>query len=148
MQEGRPAAGSSVAPPAVEAPPPEAEAWPAWPAVEGVASSGSLAPPVPPASDVAEQDPEHFWNAQVDHDAFWNAQSPNFEHWQALHGFTTAAAMASQHADSGKQSRATAASWKQCVPPWPPWLGSADGIGSHSLPWKIDKAMSSGRLNI
>ena len=102
MQEGRPAAGSSVAPPAVEAPPPEAEAWPAWPAVEGVASSGSLAPPVPPASDVAEQDPEHFWNAQVDHDAFWNAQSPNFEHWQALHGFTTAAAMASQHADSGK----------------------------------------------
>ena len=145
MQEGRPAAGSSVAPPAVEAPPPEAEAWPAWPAVEGVASSGSLAPPVPPASDVAEQDPEHFWNAQVDHDAFWNAQSPNFEHWQALHGFTTAAAMASQQQP---WPSATAASWKQCVPPWPPWLGSADGIGSHSLPWKIDKAMSSGRLNI
>ena len=148
MQEGRPAAGSSVAPPAVEAPPPEAEAWPAWPAVEGVASSGSLAPPVPPASDVAEQDPDAFWNAQVDHDAFWNGQSPNFEHWQALESWRQDPAGEAACLAQVYWSRATAASWKQCVPPCPPWLGSADGIGSHSLPWKIDKAMSSGRLNI
>ena len=71
-----------------------------------------------------------------DPNGMWDDHSPDCQHWESM--------------EAWRQDPEGEAAWEELVEwgkrnPYNPNQGSS---GSHSLPWKIDKAMSSGRLNI
>ena len=152
-----------VAEPWPEDPSWQAEADEAWPAEADEAWQAEADEAWPPTVDEAwqaEADEDDLFAAQLEFDAWSPAQKATWHQEAAFiyEGSVRGGILAEQMQHGHQEAAAT----------WDPhqnYEGSVRGgilaeqmqhaarggilaSGSHSLPWKIDKAMSSGRLNI